>query len=152
MDAKTIVDDDMARAFLSPIEVLPHRAPFLFIDDGAELRSDSAACWGTFNPANPVFAGHFPGDAIVPGVLLLEAMAQTLAWWAIAHHPGHRVLLTGIDKARFRRVVRPAERVRYEIAIVRILLGEIHAKATATVDGVLAASALVKGYLNSAEP
>ena len=131
----------------SPVALLPHRPPFLFIDTAVELTDGDAACEGTFEPDALIFTGHFPGNPVVPGVLLLEGMAQTLAYWAHHHHPGHEVLLSGADKARFRRLVRPGERIRYRITVERQLMGEVHARAVAEVDGKRAATALVKGHL-----
>lgn len=135
----------------TPRAVLQHRDPFLFIDAAVEWTETSAKCDGTFNAEHPLFKGHFPSGPIVPGVLLVEAMAQTLAWWALSSPAttDAQVLLTGIDKARFRRAVLPNERVHYRVEISREILGEIHANATAHVGLELAAKAVIKAMVKS---
>jgi 3-hydroxyacyl-[acyl-carrier-protein] dehydratase len=136
----------------TPRAVLEHRDPFLFIDTAVDWSETSAKCDGTFIAEHIVFKGHFPSGPIVPGVLLVEAMAQTLAWWALSSPAamGAQVLLTGIDKARFRRAVLPNERVHYRVDITREILGEIHANATAHVGVELAAKAVIKAMVKPA--
>ena len=133
-----------------PTEVLPHREPFLWIDRCVELGEDRVVCERTFRADEPFFAGHFPGHPVVPGVLLLEGLAQTLAYFALRSSPGAVVMLTGVDRCRFRRPVRPGETVRFEAVVERALLGVVTARATATVAGALAASATIKGYMPGA--
>ncbi len=87
---------------------LPHRPPFLFLDAVTDLEpGTSARATKTFDPADPVFAGHFPGAPIVPGVLLTEALAQ-LAGIAVAE-PGARYLLSAVRLMKFPRAARPGE-------------------------------------------
>lgn len=134
-------------ALPAPADVLPHRPPFLFIHRAVSLSAEGAVCEGVFAPESPFFAGHFPNHPVVPGVLLLEGMAQTLAWWVMASGKARQVLLGGVDKARFRRVVHPGESVRYEVEIGRVLMTGVHARATARVGGEVAAAATLKGWL-----
>jgi len=116
-------------------------------------RSESeATCIGCFSPDSSIFEGHFPGDPIVPGVLLIEGLAQTLAYWALAPTGGGHVVLTGADKARFRRPVRPGQWVRYSVVIDRTILGETHARGRATVDDETVATAVVKARFDTATP
>ena len=124
-----------------PTDVLAHREPLLLVDRCVELNAESAVCERTFAADEVFFAGHFPGRPIVPGVLLVEALAQTLAYWALCCEPGRDVLLTGIDRCRFRRKVVPGELVRLAVTVERQLMGTVHATGRAEVGGELAASA-----------
>lgn len=132
-----------------PAEVLPHRPPFLYLDRVLEADLTTGRCVAerTFPADEPFFAGHFPGAPIVPGVILVEAMAQTLAYLALRKHPGQGVMLTGVDGARLRRPVRPGETVRLTIDIERWRLGVVLARAQATVDGAKVAQAQLKGWI-----
>ena len=94
---------------MTPTELgLPHRPPFLFVDTVLECLPGQRA-WGqkTFALNDPVFAGHFPGNALVPGVLLTEALAQ-VAGIAIGR-PNELYFLTAIRTMKFLRPVRPGE-------------------------------------------
>ena len=95
-----------------PVELgLPHRAPFIFIDSVLELvPGESALGLKTFSPQDPLFAGHFPGDPLVPGVLLVEALAQTAG--LVAGQPGRALRLTAIKGMKFPGAARPAEPIR----------------------------------------
>jgi 3-hydroxyacyl-[acyl-carrier-protein] dehydratase len=94
---------------------LPHRPPFVFVrklvscDPGV-----SAECETEFSPEDPMFAGHFPGDPLVPGVILTEALAQTAGIAAASGHEANaqpRFLLSAIRQMKFFRAVRPQERI-----------------------------------------
>ncbi|MSO44327.1 MAG: beta-hydroxyacyl-ACP dehydratase [Thermoleophilia bacterium] len=105
-----------------PSEVLPHREPFLFIDEIVELvPGESARARWTLDPATPFLAGHFPGEPIMPGVIIIEALAQTgaLAALSLAENAGKLALFTGIEKARFRRPVRPGETLDMTTRVTR---------------------------------
>ncbi len=129
-----------------PEAVLPHRDPFLFLDRVLECSDDHAVAERTFSD-EPFFAGHFPGEPIVPGVVLIEALAQTLAYIALRRAPDLVVLLTGVDDCKIRRPVRPGDTVRFEVRIERTMMKVYFARATATVDGKRAVSATLKGYV-----
>lgn len=126
---------------------LPHRYPFLLIDrviDYAVGEYLIAIKNVTFN--EPFFTGHFPVQPVMPGVLLLEAMAQAtgvLAFRTTNSQPedGSLYLLVGIDKARFKRPVEPGDQVRIEVKYVRNMRNIWFFSAEARVDGELAASA-----------
>ncbi|MGE3482277.1 MAG: 3-hydroxyacyl-ACP dehydratase FabZ [Gammaproteobacteria bacterium] len=126
---------------------LPHRYPFLLIDrviDYAPGEFLTAIKNVTFN--EPYFTGHFPVQPVMPGVLLLEAMAQAtgiLAFRTTDSQPtdGSLYLLVGIDKARFKRPVEPGDQVRIEVKFARNVRNIWFFSAEAWVDGELAASA-----------
>jgi 3-hydroxyacyl-[acyl-carrier-protein] dehydratase len=95
---------------------LPHRPPFVFVrkmiacDPGA-----SAECETEFSSDDPIFAGHFPGDPLVPGVILTEALAQTAGIVAASKHPENsqpRFLLSAIRQMKFFQAVRPGKKIR----------------------------------------
>ena len=97
---------------LNPIALgLPHREPFVFVDAVlAHQPGESAECVKTFPADTPFFAGHFPGDPIVPGVILTEALAQTAG--LAAGQPGRSFRLSAIKLMKFPGAARPAEEIR----------------------------------------
>ncbi|KVM99397.1 3-hydroxyacyl-ACP dehydratase FabZ family protein [Burkholderia stagnalis] len=99
------------------LRCLPHRAPFLFVDH-AQVDAAGAAIVGhrTFQPDEPWFAGHFPGDPLVPGVVLIEFVAQT-ANLLVGHLAGGeaRCHLVGVRNARFLQPVRPAQAIEAHV-------------------------------------
>jgi 3-hydroxyacyl-[acyl-carrier-protein] dehydratase len=105
-----------------PTDLLPHRPPFLFVDEVLALApGESARARWHVDPAAPFFAGHFPGNPILPGVIIIEALAQTGALAALAEPgtDGQLALFAGIGQARFRRVVRPGEELVLETRLTR---------------------------------
>lgn len=131
----------------TPIEVLPHRPPFLFLDRIVEHDDTRAVGERTFPADEPFFAGHFPGDPIVPGVILIEGLAQTLAWLALTRTGGGTVLLTGVDGCRIRRPVRPGETVTYTVRIERSRRNMVIAEGEVDVAGARVLSATLKGFI-----
>jgi beta-hydroxyacyl-ACP dehydratase FabZ len=124
--------------------VLPHRYPFLLIDRVLELEKDRVIAIKNVTFNEPFFQGHFPGRPVMPGVLLVEAMAQAGAFITLAHlGPNHNTLfmLAGLDKVRFRRQVVPGDQVRIEVRAVKIHRPLWKMSAAARVDGDLAAEA-----------
>lgn len=90
---------------------LPHREPFIFVDAViAHQPGESAECVKTFAPETAFFAGHFPGEPIVPGVILAEALAQTAG--LAAAQPGRAFRLSALKMMKFPAAARPAEEIR----------------------------------------
>ena len=102
---------------------LPHREPFVFVDAVSELKpGESATCTKVFPADTPFFAGHFPGNPIVPGVILSEALAQTAG--IVAGEPGKAFLLSAIRGMKFPAAARPDELI------------QLHARKLGTVGGL----------------
>ena len=131
------------------MRMLPHRFPFLLIDRVLEVSEDKTTCRVLKNvTANePQFTGHFPECPVMPGVLLIEAMAQACAVLAIARlteeEKKEKALFyfAGIDGARFKRVVSPGDQVIFDCKYVKDRAGIGGYEATATVDGHVACQA-----------
>jgi 3-hydroxyacyl-[acyl-carrier-protein] dehydratase len=126
---------------------LPHRYPFLLVDRVVEIEKGArirALKNVTIN--EPFFGGHFPHRPVMPGVLILEAMAQAAALLSFAsmdQDPGEDMVVyfAGIDGARFKRPVEPGDQLILEASIDRVKAGIYKYKAKALVDGQLAAEA-----------
>ncbi len=125
-------------------KVLPHRYPFLLVDRVTDVEKGKRAV-GIKNVTTnePFFQGHFPGNPVMPGVLILEAMAQVVAFSALGPGgvQGKVPYLVGVDRARFRRPVVPGDQLRIEIELVRARGDFGRAACSAYVDGKLAADA-----------
>jgi len=124
--------------------ILPHRYPFLLIDRVVEIEPGQRVVAIRNVTANePQFTGHFPGRPIMPGVLLVESLAQAGAV-AVLSFPANRgklVLFAGIDECRFRRIVVPGDTLRLEITVEKLGRVSGRARAVATVDGEVAVEA-----------
>ncbi|RPF54130.1 3-hydroxyacyl-ACP dehydratase FabZ [Aquisalibacillus elongatus] len=124
--------------------IIPHRYPFLLIDQVDELEEGKRAVGYKNVTANePFFQGHFPEYMVMPGVLIVEALAQVgaVAILQKEENQGKLGMFTGIDKCRFKRQVKPGDRLKLEVEMLR-LKGPIgKAKALATVDGEMACEA-----------
>lgn len=107
------------------LEYLPHRYPFLLIDRVISMvKGESLVALKNITMNEQFFNGHFPGQPVMPGVLILEAMAQAgalLAYKSMNCKPSDGVLyyFAGIDNARFRRIVEPGDQLRLEVKVLR---------------------------------
>lgn len=129
---------------MRPIEVLPHRPPFLLVDELVTIDAGrSARARWHLSGEEPFFAGHFPGRPTVPGVLMVEALAQVGAAAVLADErfAGSLPLFGGIDRARFRRQVGPGETLDLEVTLGRLSARAGTGHGRATVDGELACEA-----------
>jgi len=127
-----------------PTDWLPHRPPFLLLDEvhDVEPGQSARASW-RLTGEEPFFAGHFPGRPTLPGVLMIEAMAQTGACAVLADESfaGRLVLFGGIDSARFRRQVEPGDTLDLEVELGRLSVRAGKGQGRASVDGQLACEA-----------
>jgi len=123
------------------LELLPHRPPFLLVDEVEELEPGvRCVATRTLSGDDFWFAGHFPGNPVMPGVLIVEALAQTATIAAASGGDiaGKIGLFAGIDKVRFKRVVKPGDIMRLEAEIVAVHGPVGRARVRATVAGQLA--------------
>ncbi|HXG43724.1 MAG TPA: 3-hydroxyacyl-ACP dehydratase FabZ [Gemmatimonadales bacterium] len=127
------------------LDLLPHRYPFLLVDRIVEV-DGTRRIVGIKNVTinEPFFQGHFPGHPIMPGVLIVEAMAQTggvLLLEGIPDRAGKVVYFMGLDHVRFRRPVTPGDQLRMEVEMLQFRGKVARMKGIATVDGQLATEA-----------
>ena len=122
--------------------IIPQREPFLMIDEVEEfVPGESCIAYKNVSADEYYFKGHFPGNPIMPGVLIVESLAQTgaVAILSMEENKGRNALFGGIDKLRFKKQVVPGDRLKLEVKIIKkkgsIGIGE----AIATVDGKVAA-------------
>jgi len=121
--------------------IIPHRYPFLLVDRIIEIEYGQRAV-GLKNVTinEPFFQGHFPDYAVMPGVLIVEALAQVgaVAILGTEEHRGKMAFFAGIDGVRFKRQVKPGDTLRLEVELGNMRRGVGMGTATATVDGELA--------------
>lgn len=149
------MSDDNAKVSMNIdriLELLPHRYPFLLVDRVTECVPGSYIhAYKNITINEPFFQGHFPGCPIMPGVLILEALAQTgglLASAGMAEGLQDQLFLfTGLDKVKFRRQVVPGDRLDLHCENMRMKLGMCKMDAQALVDGKVAAVATISAAI-----
>jgi 3-hydroxyacyl-[acyl-carrier-protein] dehydratase len=132
--------------------LIPHRFPFLMIDRVVDIVAETSATGIKNVTANePQFAGHFPDHPVMPGVLIIEAMAQTAAVLVVATlgpgAEGSLVYFMTIDQARFRRPVVPGHQLRIQVTKQQRKLGVWKFAGRATVEGGLVAEAIISAKI-----
>ena len=125
-------------------KIIPHRYPMLLIDRVEELiPGEKAVAKRNVTINEELFNGHFPGNPVMPGVLIVEALAQTgaVALLSLPEFKGKTAYFGGIKSAKFRKVVRPGDSLRLEVTLEKIRNNVGLGKAIATVDGKKACTA-----------
>jgi 3-hydroxyacyl-[acyl-carrier-protein] dehydratase len=125
-------------------QILPHRYPMLLVDRILELEPERIVGIKNVTANEPFFAGHFPDFPVMPGVLILEAMAQTagvLVLKSIPDRESKLVLLVSVEYAKFRRPVVPGDQLRLEMTLLKRKSTVAKMAGRATVDGALVAEA-----------
>ena len=136
----TILDINEIRA------ILPHRFPFLLVDRIVEMEAERIVGIKQVTHNEPFFQGHFPDFPVMPGVLIVEAMAQTAGVLVLQSMPDREnklVLLVAIENARFRRPVVPGDQLRIEVTVKAWRVTAARLEGKAYVDGKLACEATV---------
>jgi 3-hydroxyacyl-[acyl-carrier-protein] dehydratase len=136
-------------------EILPHRDPFLLLDEVTELEPGArAVARKVVREDEWYLAGHFPGRPIMPGVLMVEAMAQTGAVAVLSDEAnrGKLALFAGIDGVRFKRIVEPGDELELTCELERMRGPVGRGKATATVGGELAVRGTLTFAVADGEP
>jgi 3-hydroxyacyl-[acyl-carrier-protein] dehydratase len=132
---------------LEIMSILPHRYPFLLIDRVVEMeRKQRIVAIKNVTINEPQFQGHFPDYPIMPGVLMVEAIAQTggaLLLTEIPDRESKLMVFTGIENARFRRPVTPGDQLRIEVTVLNWRSRAVRMQGNITVDGKLVCDAIV---------
>jgi 3-hydroxyacyl-[acyl-carrier-protein] dehydratase len=135
------------------MEILPHRYPFLLVDRVLEIEAGTRVVGEKLVTINePFFQGHFPGQPVMPGVLIIEALAQVgaVAVLNMPEHQGKYAYLAGIDSMRFRHPVGPGDVLRLEVTLEKLRRDIGKARGVATVGGQVACEGGLMFALTSA--
>ena len=140
------------------MSVLPHRYPFLLIDRIIEMeRRKRVVAIKNVTVNEPHFTGHFPDFPIMPGVLVIEALAQAggallLTEYTVHDRETKLMVFTGIDDAKFRKPVVPGDQLRLEVTVLNWRTSAVRMRGVATVDGKVAAEATIMCALTTRAP
>ncbi len=138
------------------MSILPHRYPFLLIDRVIEIeRKQRIVAVKNVTANEPHFAGHFPHFPIMPGVLMVEAIAQAggaLLLTEIPDRDSKLMVFTGIEQAKFRRPVTPGDQLRIEVTVLNWRTSAVKMRGVATVEGKIACEATVTCALTNRAP
>lgn len=132
-------------------KIIPHREPFLFIDEIVEISpGKSVKAIKYVKDDEFYFKGHFPENPIMPGVIIIETMAQAgaVSLLMLEQYKGKLVLFAGIDNAKFKKIVRPNDVLEMEVEIISLKMNVGRAKAVAKVNNELACSAELLFYVS----
>jgi 3-hydroxyacyl-[acyl-carrier-protein] dehydratase len=144
--SETTVDLALPLEAADIMRIIPHRYPFLLIDRVVELEPGKRVVATKSVTANePQFTGHFPGRPIMPGVLMVEALAQAgaVAVLSLPEYRGKLALFAGIDECRFRRTVLPGDELRLEVTLEKLRGVFGRGRAVASVGGEVAVEATI---------
>ncbi len=124
-------------------QIIPHREPFILVDEVESMEGDTIVCYKNVTGEEDFFRGHFPSYPVMPGVLIVEALAQAGAISILSKEAfrGKIAFFGGIDKVRFKRQVVPGDRLRLEVTLTRMRGNVGFATGKATVGDELAVSA-----------
>ncbi|MDA8229085.1 MAG: 3-hydroxyacyl-ACP dehydratase FabZ [Desulfitobacterium hafniense] len=135
--------------------IIPHRYPFLLIDRILEVEDGKRAI-GIKNVSGnePFFQGHFPGYPVMPGVLIIEALAQVgaLAILRMPGYAGHIALFAGMDEVKFKKQVFPGDQLRLEVEVIKLKRSFGVAQGKAWIGDELAAEGILKFFLGPKDP
>jgi 3-hydroxyacyl-[acyl-carrier-protein] dehydratase len=127
------------------LDAIPHRAPFLLVDEIVAIEGQTIRTRKRVDPADPVFKGHFPGYPVLPGVLICEALAQSgailIAQLAGESLANHVPVLTRLNNVKFKQMVRPGDVLEMEVTLKEKLSGAYFLAGSARVNGKTAATA-----------
>lgn len=124
-------------------KILPHRSPFLFVDEVLEVSDQRIVAKKNVRPDEYFFAGHFPDEPIMPGVLMVEAIAQAGGVMLLRNRKDAIPLFMAIDKARFRKIVKPGDELILEVELLQDRGKIVKIAGTAKVAGEIACEATI---------